>query len=201
MRIWIICSGEAGALEQKQYTTGAYLAARREALDRELPPLGDRPSDAAGRPIYVSRHRTALDTAKQLYPGGAYHEDARLDELLPEAEDDGVARPLWLLRLLCRPKGAAKAAAEARADALIASLEADDADCILVTHPVFMPLLLDRLRVHGYCINRGGVGRVKALERVLITRRDMHCGGCSHNCYLSNPGCGIGRDKAMRKSK
>ena len=70
----------------------------------------------------------------------------------------------------------------------------------MVSHPGFIALLLDRLRVRGYCVARTGLGRVQPLERLLLTRRDMHCGGCAHNCLLSNPGCGIGRDKAARKS-
>ena len=71
----------------------------------------------------------------------------------------------------------------------------------MVSHPGFIALLLDRLRVRGYCVARTGLGRVQPLERLLLTRRDMHCGGCGHNCLLTNPGCGIGRDKAARKSK
>ncbi|MBO5555722.1 MAG: hypothetical protein J5927_00915, partial [Oscillospiraceae bacterium] len=88
----------------------------------------------------------------------------------------------------------------ARAEALIQKLESAGQDCVLVTHPAFLALLLDRLRIHGYCSQRSGIGRLKPLERILCSKRDIHCGGCGHNCLLANPGCAIGKDKARRQS-
>ena len=43
--------------------------------------------------------------------------------------------------------------------------------------------------------------KIQPLERFLVSRREEHCGGCQHNCFLSNPGCGVGREKAMRAGK
>ena len=59
-------------------------------------------------------------------------------------------------------------------------------------------LLMDALRRRGCCFNRFYTGAVRPLERILATSRTAHCGGCGHNCMLSNPGCGVGRDKAHR---
>ena len=64
----------------------------------------------------------------------------------------------------------------------------------------FLPELLDRLRIRNYVIQRGGLLKFQPLEKIVVSRRNEHCGGCQHNCFLSNPGCGVGRDKAMRKS-
>ncbi|MBR1457349.1 MAG: hypothetical protein IJ594_09370, partial [Oscillospiraceae bacterium] len=115
--------------------------------------------------------------------------------------------PLWLWRLMAWLQslfGGGRQPKEEgvrRAEALIARLEETERDCVLVCPISFVRVLLDRLRIHSYCINRGGVIRLRPLERILITRRDMHCGGCSHNCFLSNPGCGVGRDKAARQRR
>ena len=65
-------------------------------------------------------------------------------------------------------------------------------DCVLTE------ALLDRARVHCYTQARSGIFRYRPWERILVTRRNLHCGGCSHNCLLTNPGCGVGRDKAQR---
>ena len=85
-----------------------------------------------------------------------------------------------------------------RAEELIGSLEEVGKDAILVAEESFLPVLLDRFRLHGCAIQRSGIFRYKPFERILISRRDEHCGGCGHNCLLSNPGCDIGRDKARR---
>ena len=87
-----------------------------------------------------------------------------------------------------------------RADALICKLEEAGGDSLLISYPLFLPELLDRLRIRNYVIQRGGLLKFQPLEKIVVSRRDEHCGGCQHNCFLSNPGCGVGRDKAMRKS-
>ena len=68
------------------------------------------------------------------------------------------------------------------------------ADCILTAE------LLDRARPRGYTMARTGIFAFRPWERILLTKRSAHCGGCRHNCRLSNPGCGVGRDKAARNS-
>ena len=77
-------------------------------------------------------------------------------------------------------------------------LEKEERDCLLVLDGDFLTLLLDRLRLHGCSSQRSGLGRWQPYELILASKREMHCGGCAHNCLLANPGCGIGRDKAKR---
>ncbi len=88
-----------------------------------------------------------------------------------------------------------------RADALIDELEKRGEDCILISHPGMIASLIDALRVRGYCVQRTGMGRIKPFEQMLLSKRGEHCGGCGHNCLLSNPGCSIGRDKAARQKE
>ena len=89
----------------------------------------------------------------------------------------------------------------ARAEKLFTRLDEAEKDCVLIADCLLTEELLDRARVRGYTFARTGIFRYRPWERILITRRDLHCGGCGHNCLLSNPGCGVGRDKAARQKK
>ena len=86
----------------------------------------------------------------------------------------------------------------ARAKQLIAALLEHEEDCVIAAPPNFLHLLLRRMERSGFVIRRGESGTPKPLERIRITEKRDHCGGCSHNCLLKNPGCGVGRDKAAR---
>ena len=198
MKLWLICSAEgqmpAGALNSEEYR-----AARREALNAAVIPEGEKLLRGEGRRVGVSSAPCARACAGALCPDAEYTVCAGLDEaepvpgLLP-----GIALPLALRARLDAPKGEAKRAARKRAEELIEKLEKDGRDCVLFSHPGQLPLLMDALRRRGYCFSRFSSGAVRPLERILATSRTAHCGGCAHNCMLSNPGCGVGRDKARR---
>ena len=192
MKIWVICSGEAPVSRESRYDAAGYAAYRKALLEGEPPAEGVKAARGEGFLLYVSPHAAAQRSAALLYPELEAVTEPRLAELAPPRLRG--SRPLWLWRLLTRPTDEDRAGAEA----LISELDEREKDCILVSHPRMIPLLLDRMRVHGHCVNRGEFGAIKPMERILVTRRDMHCGGCAHNCFLNNPGCGIGRDKAQR---
>lgn len=75
---------------------------------------------------------------------------------------------------------------------LLDLLESRNQDCILVSHPIFINILLSQFRNRGYHISRRNYFQIAPLERIVITKWDMHCGGCGHNCLLTNPGSGLG---------
>jgi hypothetical protein len=183
-----------GALTAEQYR-----AARREALNAAAIPEGERPLSSEGRKVYISSAPCAMTTAEALCPGADYTVHTGLNEAEPVSSPLSAAALSPALRArLHAPRGEAKEAARKRAEALIAELEKDGRDCVLFSHPGQIPLLMDALRRRGYCFNRFYSGAVRPLERILATSRTAHCGGCAHNCMLSNPGCGVGRDKARR---
>ena len=161
------------------------------------------------RPVYVSSGKSALQTAELLFTDAAIVEETLLDEVIQRAYKDTEKKlPLWYWQFIAslqRSTGnnrqpESKTQAKARAKQLLDLLESRDQDCILISHPIFIRILLNCLRARGYCITRTNFYRVTPLERILITKPNMHCGGCGHNCLLSNPGCGIGRDAARRRS-
>ena len=69
----------------------------------------------------------------------------------------------------------------------------------MISYPQFLSVLLRRLRAHGFVVQRTGFMEIKPFERFVASGKEAHCGGCLHNCYLSNPGYGVGHDKAARK--
>ena len=199
MKLWILCAAEADMVWPERCTAEEYRTACLRALESAPKVILQKPIPAAGRRIFVSRNPLAQASARAVYPDGTFVITELLDELPPHASGEG-ARSLRFRRLCDRPDRTEKEAAIVRAETLLDQLAKSDDDAILVSHPVFTALLLDRLRVRGYCVNRTCLGRVQPLERLLLSRRDMHCGGCAHNCFLDNPGGGVGRDKAARKS-
>ena len=203
MRIWIICSGE-GASELPPRAAGeTYAALCEKRLDSPLAAVQGHAVAANGRAVRTSPRAAARTTAEKLIPDAAAQTEQLLDEI-PLCPFGGTL-PLWLWRFLVWLRGLfGLASAESRkesrqkADELIDRLERAGGDCVLVSHPRRIAALCDALRVRGYCVQRTGLGRIKPFEQLLLSRRDEHCGGCAHNCLLSNPGCNIGRDKAAR---
>ena len=202
MRLWIVCSGEAALKLPTRCTLAEYNALCERALDGGIEEGSSRPVAANGRRVYCSPRASARETAARLVSGAEIEPEPLLDELPRPADGSRRALPLWLLRFwlwLRRLFGEGRAEGRARADALIDRLEKRGEDCVLISHPAMITALIDALRVRGYCVQRTGLGRIRPYEQMLLSRRDEHCGGCQHNCLLSNPGCNIGRDKAKRQ--
>lgn len=210
MKLWIICSGKTAAASSGSFDSAGFDALC--AQERELglmPGTSEKSAASNGRRIYVGGSQADLETARLIFPDGDIARETLLDPIPRRSFKDTVKKlPLWLWRLMAwlqwrfgsKRQPESRKAAILRAEELIGRLEAEDADCVLVCHPSFAAVLLDRLRLHSCCISRGGIARYMPMERILVTARSMHCGGCSHNCLLTNPGCGVGRDKAARKS-
>lgn len=198
MKLWIVCSTEgkmpAGAMNSEEYR-----AARLAALSAGTAEEGAKPLRREGRAVYISHAPAARLSAEALCPGGDYIAHAALDELEPSAGPlSRTPLPLSLRARLDAPRGDRLRAGRAEAESLAEELERRGQDCILFSHPGRIPLLMDAFRLRGYCFGRSEIGSIRPGERILVTSRAAHCGGCGHNCMLSSPGCGIGRDKAQR---
>ena len=187
-----------------------YDALCRAMPDCDIETVKSEPISSNNRPVYVSSGKGALQTAERLFNDAAIVEETLLDEVPQRAYKDTEKKlPLWywqFMAALQRLTGnnrqpESKTQAKTRAKKLVDFLESRNQDCILISHPIFIRVLLDCLSTHGYRITRTNFYRVAPLERILITRPDMHCGGCAHNCLLSNPGCGVGRDAAKRRKQ
>lgn len=197
MRVWIICSGEAAVSCPPRCTAGEYNALRAQALGGGVGENSPRRVAANGRRVLCSPRRSALETAGLSVTDAGAETEELLDEIPLPDSGDGRVRPLWLWRR------SAKASREIRerTEELAGKLEERGEDCVLISHPSVIGALIDALRVRGYCVQRTGFGRIRPFEQMLLSRREEHCGGCQHNCLLSNPGCNIGRDKAARMNR
>ena len=207
MKVWILVCAAAETPLPKRCTGAGYEAESAAAAESACVPGAGRSMKAAGRAVYIAPGRRARETAARLIPDAQPKVEPLLAPIPRRAwKDTAAEHPLWLWRLMARRQARtgdprqpeSREASIARAEALIARLEKEGGDCVLVLDGDFLTLLLDRFRLHGCASQRTGLGPWQPEELILVSRRDDHCGACNHNCLLANPGCDIGRDKARR---
>ncbi len=206
MSITIICTGNPVSSPAGKYSSEGFDRAVSAAQASGILPYSGRKFDPAGRSVLLGEGRLAAETAAQLILPGEFRVEALLNEIpVRSFTDTEKLYPVetWYRKAASQRKHGDPRQPESR-EQVIARAEAlldmiSDTDCILVAGPLFLGELLDRLRIHNYVIQRTGVLKIQPLERFVISRKEEHCGGCQHNCFLSNPGCGVGRDKAMRR--
>ncbi len=205
MKIWIVVCGKAVHALPKRCTGTAWEEALAAEAESPIEPYTGRIMKASGRTVYAAPGRRARETAEQTIPDGALRTETLLAPIPRRAWKDTEAEyPPWLWRAMARRQARSggdrqpesRRAGIERAEALIAKLEREGRDCVLVLDGDFLTLLLDRFRLRGCAVQRSGLGRWQPFERILVSRREDHCGACNHNCLLANPGCSIGRDKA-----
>ena len=208
MKIWIVCTGEAEEVWPRRCDGPGFEAAARRAADTAPDDRQEKPLDATGRAVYFAPTAAARRTAELCARGGERREEPLLAPVELRAFRDGGSAPLWLWREMAgiqRTLGSARQPESRkqvarRAEELFRRLDEEEKDCVLIADPILTVELLDRARVRSYTMARTGIFRYRPWERILVTRRDLHCGGCAHNCLLASPGCGVGRDKAARHS-
>ena len=205
MSFTILCTGQPEKCAQGNYSSAGFDAAVRAELESGILPYSGRQYNPEGKQIWIGEGIPAQDTAKKLLLPCTPVVEPLLNEIpLRSFTDTEKLYPVetWKRKAAAQRKHADPRQSESRQDVIdraerfiekIAGTEA-----IIITYPLFLEELLDRLRIHGYVVQRSGVLKIQPLERFLVSRREEHCGGCQHNCFLSNPGCGVGRDKAIR---
>lgn len=208
MKILIICGSKTSITWEKRYNSADYDEAIQRMSNCDIEAVINERSSSSGRPVYVSSVKSASQTAELLFTDAAITEESLLDEVPQRScKDTDKKLPLRYWRFMAslqrflgnsrQPETNSRT--KARAEKLLDLLESRNQDCILISHPIFIKVLLNQLRKRGYRVTRRNFFHITPLERILITKWDMHCGGCSHNCLLSNPGCGVGRDAAKRR--
>ncbi len=164
--------------------------------------------DASRYRVYTGTTPAALDTAEMLFE---LREPPVRTPLLDEPvlrafRDTEKTLPLWMWRELGRAQwyagngrqnGSRRETLE-RAAAFADLLEAEDRDCVVICRGLTLSALKTVLRRRGYCIEGGGL-RTKPLERLRAVKQSLHCGGCHHNCLLSDAKCPIGQNKARER--
>lgn len=139
----------------------------------------DPPIPVGGRVVFTADPETAAEVFTEF-------QEIRLQPLLRESE-----LPAGIF-------GRPQKEDVRRAKEAVAELLAFGEDCVIAVPERFLKILLDQMERKALVILRRESGAPKPLERIRISQRKDHCGFCSHNCLLRNPGCGIGMDKARR---
>ena len=210
MKILLIRHGKVAMEWKKKYTPGEYDDALRQYDAADIVPVEQPQEPGDYKKVYVSSQRRAAQTARQLFPS-VPESDVIETNLLNEVplrsfSDSERSRPKWvydaagrLQWLMGKRQEETRSDTIRRADELIDLLEKNDEDVILISHGFFMNVLIGRLkRRRRYEVSRGSTFVISPLERVRVTDRQPHCGGCHHNCLLKNAGCVIGQDKARK---
>ena len=208
MSILIFCAGMPVKKASGKYDSSGFDTAMLEEQNSAADFCAGKKIDPAGREVLIGEGRTAGDTAEKLLLPCPFTVEPLLNEIALRSftvTEKEYPLETWLRKAAAQRKKGDTRQKESRmevierAETLISKIEGKNP--ILISYPLFLTELLDRLRVHGYVIQRSGVLKIQPLERFVISRREEHCGGCQHNCFLDNPGCGIGRDKAMRQKE
>ncbi len=159
-------------------------------------PAPKKKGDASAYRVYTDETRAAAGTAALLFElSGPPVRSALLN-----AVDLGSERRLtdalrWVFGSGPRESmGETKARLRQFAD----GLERDDRDCIVVCGGLALLMLKGILRRRGYVLE-GGELIPRPLDRVRATKQSLHCGGCHHNCLLTDAKCPIGQAKARER--
>lgn len=145
-------------------------------------PADSKKGNAAAYRVYTGTGPESIATAQALFTlAGEPTRTALLDDVPVQAGFRG--------------KLAARRDARRRAGEFLDGLEKDERDSVVICYRQAMSALCSVLRMRGYLLEGGGLVP-RPLERMRATKRSLHCGGCAHNCLLSEAKCEKGRNKA-----
>lgn len=151
--------------------------------ENSIIPTDTRKSDAAAYHVYTGTGRAGLETAETLF---ILSDPPVITPLLDEAPETGTGFRGWHKK---------HREMKRRAEAFLDLLEKEEHDSVVICGRQAVSALRRRLRARGYLLEGGGL-LPQPLERVRATKRALHCGGCAHNCLLSEAKCQKGQNKA-----
>ncbi len=205
MKIILIQQADTGMEWETRYDAASFERAAERERSLGAASAAVRRGDASSYRVYTGTTRGSAGTAELLF-------DLPEPVIKTPLLDDVPLRAFWDTEKPCplrvwQAAGRAqwflgsRRQSETRTDTMrrvgefLDLLEAEDRDCIVVSRGLTMAALKTALRRRGYCLE-GGALRPRPLDRVRATKRTLHCGGCSHNCLLTEPKCQRGRDRA-----
>ncbi len=167
----------------------------------EAVPADSRRGDASAWRVYTGSSPETAALAERLF---ILPEPPTCTPLLDEASlqagpslpERALARARWFFGSTKQPERRSENLARARE--LVDVLEREDRDCVLFCGELMNAALKSVLRRRGYCLE-GGDLIPRSLERVRAVKQSLHCGGCHHNCLLSEAKCQIGQAKARER--
>ena len=205
MKIILIYQAATDMPRAASYDAASFERAAAEELLRPIAPVTAKKGDASAYRIYTGTAPASVQTAELLFD---YTEPPVRTSLLDDVplrawKETDRTYPAGRWRLMARAQwrfgGGRQAETRrdtlARAGELIDRLEAEGRDCIVISRGLTMEALKTALRRRGYTVDGGGLVP-RPLDRLRAAKQTERCGGCNHNCPLSNPKCDVGRNKA-----
>jgi len=208
IKIILILQARTDAPRAARCDAAAFARAAEAAVFGHAVSESVRKSDASSYRIYTGTRPASAETVEMLFElSEPPVTTALLDDvpLLPFRETSREY-PLWLWKALGEVQRLVGSACQResgretvrRAKEVADLLEHGGRDCVVVAGTHMMRALRSVLRRRGYLLE-GSDLFPKPLERVRATKRALHCGGCRHNCLLTEPKCRIGREKALER--
>ena len=208
MKIILVQQAAADMEWDTKYDSASFERAAEAERGCAAAAVSARRSSASAYRVYTGTSRASAETAELLFETDAPAEATPLlDDVPVRAFRDSVKPlPLWLWRAMAEAQWRSgssrqpetKKETERRVGQLADRLEAEERDCIVICRGLTMTALKSVLRRRGFLIEGGGL-TPRPLDRVRATKRSLHCGGCRHNCLLSEAKCDIGKEKARRQ--
>ena len=208
MKIILVRQADPDMTWAERYDSASF--ERAVEASRDCPAAGTsvRRSDASAYRIYTGTARASSETASLLFEyDGSPEATPLLDDVPIRAfRDTDRLYPLWVWKAMAeaqwlsgsRRQPETGKETELRVGRLADRIEAEEKDCIVVCGGLTMTALRKVLRRRGFLIEGGGL-LSKPFDRVRATKKNLHCGGCHHNCLLSEAKCHIGKEKARAK--
>ncbi|MBR4393493.1 MAG: hypothetical protein IKT07_05645 [Oscillospiraceae bacterium] len=210
MNALIICTGRPAVDLSGSYTSQEFDTLQRSLLYAGIEAQDEKRIVRKDRPVFCGEGKPARMTAEVMLDERGIQTEPLLNEIIVVSAEDSEKKysySIWQKKAAAQRKRSdsrqpeSRKAARQRAEELLEKLEQTEDSCILIVYPLFLEELLEVFRTRGYIAQRSKLGKIQPMERILVSHRGDHCGGCSHNCFLSNPGCGVGRDKAARQKR
>ena len=208
MKIILIHQAGTSMKWESHYNAESFERAVAQELHSNAAPVSSRKSAADSYRIYTDTSPASVQTAALLFSSTTPPEQSSLlDDVALRAFQDGQgSRPLWLWRVMGETQwflgesrqAETRQATLQRAQRFIEQLEAEDKDSIVICRGLMLSALKAVLKRRGYLLEGGNL-RPKPLDRIRATKKFLHCGGCHHNCLLTDPKCQIGISKAQER--
>ena len=174
MKVLIVCTGTPERAPEGKYNSAEFDAAwERAGKGGICPTPAGRKIDPSGRRVYLAEGGLAADTAARMLEACDPAAEPLLNEITVHSFCDTDVR--HDVSVWLRKAAGQRKQADPRQPESLQQVRAR-ADA----------LILKLAQDGGDCV---------------ISEKEAHCGGCGHNCFLSNPGCGVGREKALRRSR
>lgn len=148
--------------------------------------------------FYASRHKSSTETIHKLFGEQDITIEPLLDEVVFSSPIDKEASYASYIKEAKKKwkRNDSYNSTKDECEELLKKLEELDEDAVIVSHECKIDTLISIMKKHGYLIEKPRLIGIQPLDRIRASKKSMHCGGCKHNCLLTNPKCDIGRDKA-----